>query len=274
MTDLNSIFSYGTFNREIAVAHGTLVAVLLGHLANRENYHKKRNELIEIENRGGGWFYNTMEDIKEQTGMTRENQDTALKKLINLGYVLTVIKGVPGKKYFQLNEDKIFQFFGLSKNHSRMRDSHNLDCGNHTTRDVGITQTGHIVEELKEEPKKEPPPPGEKNGGGADKNLKDCGQGVFHTSPSGKKVYTSSSDVFSYFLKSQIPTETIIKAIIIANGYHDPISNIFSWIEAVCKRLMNSIESKEKKPKVLEYEKREKIKAKGVTFKDLEKNVR
>src|SRR6476661_6212634 len=55
-----------------------------------------------------GWIYKTQEDIEDETGLTRRNQETARKNLRMLGVLEEKRMGVPSKLYYRLNLDQLF----------------------------------------------------------------------------------------------------------------------------------------------------------------------
>jgi hypothetical protein len=55
-----------------------------------------------------GWIYKTQAEIEEETGLTRRNQETARKKLRELGVLEERYSGMPAKLYYRLNLDELF----------------------------------------------------------------------------------------------------------------------------------------------------------------------
>ncbi|MCG2688703.1 hypothetical protein L6250_03685 [Candidatus Parcubacteria bacterium] len=56
-----------------------------------------------------GWIYKTIKEVQEETTLTRAEQDTAIKKWKKLG-ILTIKKaGVPQKRHFQINVNKLIE---------------------------------------------------------------------------------------------------------------------------------------------------------------------
>lgn len=54
-----------------------------------------------------GWMYKTQDEIYQETGLTRRNQETARKKLKKLGFIEEKKEGVPARLYYRLDIDKI-----------------------------------------------------------------------------------------------------------------------------------------------------------------------
>ncbi|MCC5904118.1 MAG: hypothetical protein JJT87_19575 [Halomonas sp.] len=77
-----------------------------------------------------GWFYKTQAEWTDETGMTRREQETARKKLVNKGYIKEVRRGVPCKTYYRLDrealEADLLQV--AQKRHSSMAESANQEC--------------------------------------------------------------------------------------------------------------------------------------------------
>lgn len=57
-----------------------------------------------VKNRDG-WFYKVREEWTEETGLSRKEQESARKKLRDIGVVSEVRKGIPAKVYFKVNFD-------------------------------------------------------------------------------------------------------------------------------------------------------------------------
>ena len=55
-----------------------------------------------------GWMYKTQSAIEDETGLTRRNQETARKKLRNLGVLEETHAGMPAKLYYRINLDILF----------------------------------------------------------------------------------------------------------------------------------------------------------------------
>src|SRR5688500_11934935 len=55
-----------------------------------------------------GWISKTQAEIEEETGRTRRNQETARKKLRELGVLEERYAGMPAKLYYRLNLDILF----------------------------------------------------------------------------------------------------------------------------------------------------------------------
>ena len=49
------------------------------------------------------WIYKTIEEFEEETALTRDEQDGAIKKWKAIGVLKVTLKGVPAKRHFQIN---------------------------------------------------------------------------------------------------------------------------------------------------------------------------
>ncbi|MBI6181126.1 conserved phage C-terminal domain-containing protein [Serratia proteamaculans] len=53
------------------------------------------------------WLYKTQADITKETKLTRDEQETARKRLIALGVIDEARRGVPGKMHFRINVERL-----------------------------------------------------------------------------------------------------------------------------------------------------------------------
>ena len=59
--------------------------------------------------RKDGWIYKTIEEVYRETGLTRNNQDTAIKQLLKHGVVEYKLAGVPAKRHFRVNMNRLHE---------------------------------------------------------------------------------------------------------------------------------------------------------------------
>lgn len=81
------------------IAGGAVPGLLLSQM-----YYWSKNS-ISIER--GGWFYNSRDKWTQETGITRREQETARRKLRELGLLEEKMAGIPCKLYFRLNIAKL-----------------------------------------------------------------------------------------------------------------------------------------------------------------------
>jgi hypothetical protein len=53
------------------------------------------------------WIFKTIEEMYEETGLSRNEQDNAIKALKSKGILEVKVKGLPARRYFQINQDKL-----------------------------------------------------------------------------------------------------------------------------------------------------------------------
>ena len=57
--------------------------------------------------RKDGLIYKTIDELYQETGLTRASQDTAIKYLVEHGYLEVTRKSVPAKRHFKINLEKL-----------------------------------------------------------------------------------------------------------------------------------------------------------------------
>ena len=90
-----------------------------------------------------GYFYKTQEEWEQETGLTRWEQETARKKLRELGFVSEHKHGVPCKVHFRVEHDNLYMaLVRFSQNsQSSLAECAKLECTNPPNSNVGIRQT-------------------------------------------------------------------------------------------------------------------------------------
>ena len=102
--DILSSGNYIVVNKKIASELGLCEAILLGELASEHKYWSNTEKLED------GFFYSTVENIKENTPLSRKQQTRAMNTLEEKGIVTAVLKGIPAKRYVRINEDSILPY--------------------------------------------------------------------------------------------------------------------------------------------------------------------
>jgi len=154
--------NFRKFNVEVARYLGSInTAVLLNDMIDRFKYHRKKEELKTLPNENGYWFFYTKDLCEERTTLTRKEQDTCFKTLKKLGIIDQKVLGLPAKRYFRLNLDKLNVFFNSQINSTTMSKKDKLGCSEETKCDVSKEQSGHNIYESKEKNlgKRESDPP-------------------------------------------------------------------------------------------------------------------
>ena len=87
-----------------------------------------------------GWFCRTIDQFKEETGLSRKEQDAVKKVLISKGIISTERRGAPAKLWITINTDTLYQlltdaineengtFKNVQKGHSRVSKKDILEC--------------------------------------------------------------------------------------------------------------------------------------------------
>lgn len=89
-----------TINRPLAHALGTSEAIIYSALIAKQTYYEQHNMLDE-----GGYFYSTISDLQESTGLTRYQQNGAIKNLIEVNLIDGCRKGIPARRYFRVSNN-------------------------------------------------------------------------------------------------------------------------------------------------------------------------
>jgi uncharacterized phage protein (TIGR02220 family) len=101
--DLLANDNYIIANKTIARLYGLEEAILLGELASEFKYWQRRDELKD------GWFYSTIENVKDNTTLSEKKQRTALLNLKAAGLVDVKLAGIPAKRYIKINTEQLWQ---------------------------------------------------------------------------------------------------------------------------------------------------------------------
>lgn len=111
IVDLLASDNYILANKTIAREFGLDEAILLGELASEYRYWTKRGELKD------GFFYSTVENVKENTTLSDKRQRSALTVLKAAGIVEVKLMGLPAKRYIKINPEKLLPI--MANNESR-----------------------------------------------------------------------------------------------------------------------------------------------------------
>ena len=98
--------------------------------------HWQKNTKDEFD----GWFCRTIDQFKDETGLTRKEQDAVKRALISKGIISTERRGAPAKLWITINTDTLYQlltdaineengtFKNVQKGHSRVSKKDILEC--------------------------------------------------------------------------------------------------------------------------------------------------
>jgi hypothetical protein len=98
--------NYITINKTIIKKLGLLEAVLLGDFINKYSYFSNRGMLTEDDE-----FFNTIENIINDTGITKNQLKQTTQTLIDYNILSVKKKGIPAKNYYKLYFNKIEKLF-------------------------------------------------------------------------------------------------------------------------------------------------------------------
>jgi len=113
------------FHRCFVPIGGLVGAVMLGQAI----YWSKRTSNPD------GWFYKTIGEWEEETGLTRFEQETAKRNL--KGILEIERRGIPARLYFRIDWNMLEKTLN---NHSLLKSS-NQECGNPANKNGGTLQT-------------------------------------------------------------------------------------------------------------------------------------
>lgn len=88
-------------NKNLVHAIGLDAAIMFSELISKQQYFADRGQLTE-----DGFFFNTVDNIRLDTGLGEKPQRAAIKKLEMLGVIKTDKRGLPAKRYFKVTEDE------------------------------------------------------------------------------------------------------------------------------------------------------------------------
>ena len=93
--------------RGVAKEFGIMSAIMLSELCSRYQHHRNEGTLVKRDDKY--WFYYDIETATQRTGMSRDEQTTCMKRLQDAGLVSRKVFGIPPKRYFNINIDKLEQ---------------------------------------------------------------------------------------------------------------------------------------------------------------------
>lgn len=93
-------------NKKLSHKIGVTENIILSELISKHKFYEKNGKLDEE-----GYFYYTIEKLKKDTALTRRIQVKAIKNLVKMGLIDKERKGIPAKRFFKINRDKILALF-------------------------------------------------------------------------------------------------------------------------------------------------------------------
>ena len=95
-------------------------AILFGELASEYEYWRGQDKLDD------GWFYSTVENVEENTTLTKYKQKKAFDNLQGMGLLEIQRKGLPAKKYIKINEEKLYEILSNKKSKNQTSGSQEI----------------------------------------------------------------------------------------------------------------------------------------------------
>ena len=99
-------------NKSLAREIGLIESVVLGELASEYDHWKATGNLDD------GYFYSTVDNLSDNTTLSKYQQRAALDNLKEKGIIEVTVKGLPAKRYIKINEEQVEKLLNnkLSKN--------------------------------------------------------------------------------------------------------------------------------------------------------------
>jgi hypothetical protein len=85
-------------NKHLIHSIGLTETIIFSELLSKYNYFKNKETLTE-----DGFFFCTVADLEESTGIQRRSQETAIKSLIKYDLIMYTLRGIPQLRYFKIN---------------------------------------------------------------------------------------------------------------------------------------------------------------------------
>lgn len=107
-----SVGCYWQVNKILAEKVGLESAVMLSELVSKYAYHEDNDQLIKIGK--VSYIYATANSLKDVTTLCYKSQKSAIKRLVDAGFISVKLHGVPAKLHFTINEDSIWKILKTS----------------------------------------------------------------------------------------------------------------------------------------------------------------
>lgn len=100
--------NWQTYNVEVAKCTSHTFSILLAVLANKQEYYTRNKKLVSHPKHGDGWFYLEVDPVYEMTGLTRYEQEGAVKIGVRLGIIKCERIGMPGRRHFKVDKQALY----------------------------------------------------------------------------------------------------------------------------------------------------------------------
>jgi hypothetical protein len=214
-------------NKNLVFAIGVNEAILYSELISKHEYFANKDQLTE-----DGYFFNTVDNLKLDTGIGEKPQKKAIKTLEALGLIKTDHRGLPRKRYFKIidNEERIKNLLMIGK-HNREEVQNAASAKNEQNKaryPSNDASTAHREELV--------PPNGSVNNTKANnpkKELKD----IYIISQNDEYVFSYYSKIFKQEFNKDHPTMNKEKMQELLNNYYALTSDLDieedKWVELV-----------------------------------------
>ena len=127
MRNILSSTAYLVVNKFLASRIGVDASILLADLISKEGYFIDNNSLVD------GYFFNTSDNIKKDTTLSKYKQREAIKILQDQKFLTTKLSGMPSKLHFKINHDKILKYLTTISKKIRHQEVKKADTNNNKT---------------------------------------------------------------------------------------------------------------------------------------------
>ena len=104
--------NYLKLNKDVVRNYGYDFAHLLDELCYESDYWESNGLLID------GFFYSTVKNLENKTWIPEKRQRKAVEEMQKIGFLEIKLKGLPKKRFFKIDEEKLFKFLQKISNTS------------------------------------------------------------------------------------------------------------------------------------------------------------
>lgn len=122
LSSLLSSSKYIIVNKDLIKILGLYEAIILGELCSEYSYWESTKKLEKNE-----YFYSTRENIEKNTGINAHFQRVAMKTLEEKEILSSKKMGIPCKKYYKINENKVIEYLNKAKIVDDFPDIHEMN---------------------------------------------------------------------------------------------------------------------------------------------------
>tara|TARA_R100000664_G_C2756084_1_gene143894 strand:+ start:2020 stop:2760 length:741 start_codon:yes stop_codon:yes gene_type:complete len=108
MLNILSSTAYFTLNKHLVKFVGVESALVLSDLISKEDYFINNNLIKD------GYFFNTLDNIEQDTTLSAHKIRNALKRLKKVEFIEIKLKGIPAKTHIKIMHNKLLKFLTTS----------------------------------------------------------------------------------------------------------------------------------------------------------------